>query len=178
MKLDAGFSPAFAIIANGNTTNTFFDFANLNTAALTFLGSSVPGSGNGTLTGGTANGVSAALNNSNTAGVTGSSGTGGGSVTTGLELQIPLALLGNPTGNINVSAFITGNPNTTPAFVSNQFLGGTNGASNLGNANTVDLTTVPGNQFFTVTQVPEPATVLLVGPALLGGMFFVRRRRA
>jgi len=31
---------------------------------------------------------------------------------------------------------------------------------------------------FTTTAVPEPATVLLVGPALLGGMFFVRRRRA
>ena len=29
-----------------------------------------------------------------------------------------------------------------------------------------------------VSAVPEPATVLLVGPALLGGMFFVRRRRA
>lgn len=26
--------------------------------------------------------------------------------------------------------------------------------------------------------VPEPVTVLLVGPALLGGMFFIRRRRA
>jgi hypothetical protein len=31
---------------------------------------------------------------------------------------------------------------------------------------------------FTTAAVPEPATVLLVGPALLGGMFFVRRRRA
>jgi hypothetical protein len=28
------------------------------------------------------------------------------------------------------------------------------------------------------TVVPEPATILLVGPALLGGLFFVRRRRA
>ena len=28
------------------------------------------------------------------------------------------------------------------------------------------------------TVVPEPATVLLIAPALLGGMFFVRRRRA
>jgi PEP-CTERM motif len=30
----------------------------------------------------------------------------------------------------------------------------------------------------TFTVVPEPATILLVGPALLGGWFFARRRRA
>lgn len=29
-----------------------------------------------------------------------------------------------------------------------------------------------------INVVPEPATILLVGPALLGGMFFIRRRRA
>ena len=32
--------------------------------------------------------------------------------------------------------------------------------------------------FNNLAIVPEPATVLLVGPALLGGMFFIRRRRA
>jgi hypothetical protein len=37
------------------------------------------------------------------------------------------------------------------------------------------------DQYFnnmSIAAVPEPATVLLVGPALLGGLFFVRRRRA
>jgi hypothetical protein len=34
------------------------------------------------------------------------------------------------------------------------------------------------NYTATFTVVPEPATVLLVGPALLGGLFFIRRRRA
>jgi hypothetical protein len=34
------------------------------------------------------------------------------------------------------------------------------------------------NLAVTNAAVPEPATVLLVGPALLGGMFFVRRRRS
>jgi hypothetical protein len=32
--------------------------------------------------------------------------------------------------------------------------------------------------FNNLAVVPEPATVLLVGPALLAGMFFIRRRRA
>ena len=51
---------------------------------------------------------------------------------------------------------------------------GANGADN-----TFNQEGVAGNNWEAqITVVPEPATVLLVGPALLAGMFFVRRRRA
>lgn len=43
------------------------------------------------------------------------------------------------------------------------------GADNNGGADNLSITTA---------AVPEPATVMLLGPALLGGMFFLRRRRA
>jgi len=46
--------------------------------------------------------------------------------------------------------------------------GGEDGAADNLYANNLSIT----------APIPEPATVLLVGPALLGGMFFVRRRRA
>jgi hypothetical protein len=73
--------------------------------------------------------------------------------------------------------FVTTYVNGSNGFLSNETLAPTTGlgAANPGNGATV---TLAGFQTFTSTAVPEPATVLLVGPALLGGMFFARRRRA
>jgi hypothetical protein len=67
--------------------------------------------------------------------------------------------------------------NGTNGFLSNETLNGTTG---LGGANpgTPATVTLVGAQIFATTAVPEPATVLLVGPALLSGMFFIRRRRS
>ena len=67
--------------------------------------------------------------------------------------------------------------NGSNGFLSNETLSGTTGlgATNPGTPSTVTLS---GSQVFSTTAVPEPATVLLVGPALLSGMFFIRRRRS
>ena len=173
MQFDIGFSPDYALNANGSGTQTFFDFANLQTMTTVFLGSSVPGSGDPTITGGqNNNGVSGVLNNSNIGGVTSSSGSGGETVTTGLELQIPLSLIGSPTGTFTVSALIAG----PGGFVSNQVLPGINGGGNLGAANTVNFAAISGDQF---VAIPEPSTVtLLVGAAIFGGGFYARRRNS
>jgi hypothetical protein len=72
--------------------------------------------------------------------------------------------------------FVTTYLNGSNGFLSNETLAGTTG---LGATNPGDTSvTLAGFQTYTTTAVPEPATVLLVGPAILAGMFFVRRRRA
>ncbi len=67
------------------------------------------------------------------------------------------------------------------AFRSNETIG-TSTVTNPGAAPNAGFTgTLTFSNFDTyqsTAAVPEPATVLLIGPALLGGMFFVRRRRA
>jgi hypothetical protein len=172
MQFDIGFSPDYAFTVNGSATDTFFDFGNLQAMTSTFLGQSVPGSGNGTLTAGTANGVSGSLNNSNVGGVTSSSAAGGETVSTGLELQIPLSLIGAPTGRFTVSAFITG---TGGNSVSNQVLPGIGGGGNLGAPSSVNFASIPGDQF---VAIPEPSTVSLLGVSAIAGAYaFVRRRR-
>jgi hypothetical protein len=62
----------------------------------------------------------------------------------------------------------TGDASGFQAYNSNTNGGGDGDADNL----------YFNNLSVTNAAVPEPATVLLVGPALLGGVFFVRRRRA
>jgi len=116
-------------------------------------------------------GIQATINNSNTNGVDGGPGGGNGcytnaitgdlesvdaaTVTNGVELGIPLAALGSPTGAIAVCAFITGGDGT---YMSNQILGppGTNASFcqvNLGavtNTAAVNLGTLPGQHYFLV----------------------------
>jgi hypothetical protein len=121
-------------------------------------------------------------NTNNTFLVTDSSGTHNVAVGTVTELR------GDPfnfTINFNTtsetySLTITDKANSQTGSISGSLLGvGSlgavgfqNGDAEAGNQNLIiDNTTV-------TAAVPEPATVLLVGPALLGGMFFVRRRRA
>jgi len=71
--------------------------------------------------------------------------------------------------------FVTTYLNGSNGFLSNETLAGTTG---LGGANVGDAdATLSGFQTFSTVAVPEPSTVLLFGPALLGGLFFVRRRR-
>lgn len=78
------------------------------------------------------NGVRVAINNSNAVGVDGSNGgaSSGAGVTTGVEIAIPLAQLGNPTGAIRVCAFNSGGGYD---YLSNQVTGGLPaGQGNLG----------------------------------------------
>ena len=94
-----------------------------------------------------------AMNNSNTQGVQGGSGsaTGNpGSVTTGIEFSIPLYVLGAPTEDIHLTAFIG---NSQYSHLSNQFSGDGVNQGNLGApVSGVNLATIPGQQFVTVSH--------------------------
>lgn len=114
------------------------------------------------------------FNNSNNAGVGGAVGEVGGNfdpatVLTGFEFAIPLAYIGNPSGDIKVCAFINSGAHD---YVSNQFLCGLGGtANNLQNPNPaspnylagVDLSVIPDDQYFVVSQpvgIDAPVDVL------------------
>ncbi len=121
-----------------------------------------------------ANDIDIAIDNSNILGVGGGNGTAApgvaAAVTTGIEFAIPLAALGNPSGDIAISAFINGSGHD---FLSNQVLGGIGGGDNLGAPSGVDFGNIAGDQFFAVA-VPEPTSLALLG---LGGIAALRRRR-
>jgi hypothetical protein len=103
-------------------------------------------------------GIQLAVDNSNAGGVgagCGATGSGAGA-TTGIEVAIPLAAIGNPTGPIRVCAFLT-----DLNEISNQVLGPVpSGACTLGAPNTVDFSSIPGPQYFVVNPegsgVPPP----------------------
>ena len=92
------------------------------------------------------NGGHVALNNSNTAGVTDMTVTGADMVATGVELSIPLSAIGNPAGEVKITAFIN---SSNRDAVSNQVLCGLGGDStNLGEPRQVDFSSIAGDQFF------------------------------
>jgi hypothetical protein len=185
LKFDAGFLPAYWLSITGGggppamifVNNASFDGTQWNGG---YLGTTAYAS-NGVLTGGTNPGnVRVTIDNTNVGGVsstqTPTSSPAG--VTTGAEMAIPLSFLGNPSGAIKITAFVNGVNND---FISNQFLGslpvGAAGAPypNLGSpASVVDLSQIAGNQYFTVTPVPEPASMIALG---LGALTLIRRRR-
>ncbi len=72
-------------------------------------------------------------------------------------------LAGLTPGTYTFEAFASSGVDTTGGVTENA----TNFANNAG-----------ANYIATFTIVPEPVTTFLVGPALLAGMFFIRRRRA
>lgn len=121
-------------------------------------------------------GLLAAIDNSNTAGVRGSGGPNFSidqvspdeddpeNVVTGVELAIPLSAIGNPNGDVKITAFINGSSHN---FLSNQFAGdglddgpGDPDGLPAGNPGTVAFGATPlatladftGDQFITVSQ--------------------------
>ncbi len=141
---------------------------------------------NGTLFGGTNPFcIQATINNSNTNGVgadVNGCHTNGvpyhpETVTTGVELGIPLGAIGNPIGPLAFCAFINGNGHS---YISNQILGplipGTNGCvGNLGEPTTVNFGALPGIHYFLISR-PPPTAIFDVsrssGPAPLSVIFF------
>jgi len=103
-------------------------------------------------------GVKVAINNSNIAGVGGDGGNASGAgVTTGIEMSIPLILLGydaTTQKNIKICAAINGGSHD---YLSNQFLAPLAPMGNLGEPRSVNLSTIEGNQYaILVVDANEP----------------------
>ncbi len=115
-------------------------------------------------------GIQAALNNSNTNGVqmdlNGCEANGAPfnpqNVRTGVELEIPLSAIGNPTGQVSICAFITDDQYES---MYNQVLAPINGGpsecqGSFGDASGVNFSTLPGTHSFTITVPPCNAFLL------------------
>jgi glycosidase len=166
------FSPGFA----PNLMLTFTNSAmvlSVDEAVLSGGSGSESRLGNVMLTGGIGNaqnlggsGISVGFNNINTAGVNGSSGTTANGayaneVTTGLELGIPLSLLGNPTNAIKILVDING---ADFAYLSNQFVPGLPiGTGNLGAGGTYG----PGGGVFNFSSTSGEYLNVSIGPPSL-----------
>jgi hypothetical protein len=99
-----------------------------------------------------------ALDNSNGAGVTGTTADNGAAaaVSTGVEIVVDLAELGyDGSGTIKVAGFVNGSGYD---FMSNQVIGGLPGtnAANLGEPALVDFSALAGDQFVTITVAGGP----------------------
>lgn len=175
LTFEPGFEADYSIWYNGNDgvsgTDGYIDYVPIGAGNETiFLAGDVPplnptltiggGGAARTATDGThtITGVFA-YDNSNTAGIDDGSGTGpvapgvGATATHGFEASIDLASLGNPTGDVKVFAYLNNNGNV---FTSNQFLPGIGGGGSPGTPEgrieTVDLSTIAGQQFFTIVN--------------------------
>lgn len=114
-----------------------------------FLGGTLCG-GDGTLTAGTNPfGIRVAVIDSNRAGVAQGCGPASGAgVTTGIEWAIPLAAIGNPAGCIKISAI---DACADHSCILNQVLGPLPaGTCSTIPSDSVDFSTIPGQQFFSV----------------------------
>jgi hypothetical protein len=93
-------------------------------------------------------------------------------VSTGLELSIALADLGNPTGEIRIMAMVTGsttNENSDHAVMGNQVLPGVPAPQDaLGVTSDVNFTAFAGDQFFTV-NIPVLAAPHVMSSQMISG---------
>jgi len=167
-----------SVFSPGFSPNFMFTFTNsskvlsVDEASLTGGSGTESHLGNVTLSGGIGNsqnvggsGIAVGFNNINMAGVNGNSGTAANqasanAVTTGLELAIPLSVLGNP-NTIEILVDING---ASFAYLSNQFLPGLPvGAGNLGAGGSYG----PGGGVFNFgTTSSEYITIPTVSPVL------------
>jgi hypothetical protein len=95
-------------------------------------------------------------------------------VTTGVELAIPLSVLGNPTGAIRLAGFVNGGGHD---YLSNQVIGGlpTN-TGNPGEPRNVNFTTLAGDQFINLSPsvVSSAPTIDGTRDAIYGGPKFIQ----
>ena len=161
LKFDAGFEADFYMMVTGGDVGggdykMFGNFATLPTN----------GGGTGTFLGGTdesiynagpnALGIEFTIDNRNVAGQQPGCDAGSGAGTfTGVEIAIPLAAIGDPTGKcLRITAFVNGGSHD---FVSNQVLGPlAPGTCNLGEPSVVDFSAQAGDQYFGVCDLPTP----------------------
>jgi hypothetical protein len=177
-----GFSATFALDINDYSgTDYVEEYSLFGTPAGGYVGSIG-------LTGGIGSGTPGVAtigdNQTNGGGITGSSATSAQalSVSTGLEIAIPLSAIGYTGGSIMVLADINGGGD---GYLSNQFLPGLpSGTGNVGgggpytggSSGQFNFGSTSG-QYFTVIPIPEPSTIGLVLVGLLGA-FAIRRRKA
>jgi hypothetical protein len=177
-----GFNATYAVDVNDYQGTAYTDAADLVAGTGGYVGSVslTSGIGAGAPSGGSfGSGLIVGLNNSNTAGVAADGGVGtpanqaaAAAVTTGVEVSIPLSLLGNPSGPIAFLADINGGGD---GYLSNQFLPGLPpGTTDLGNNGQFNFSNTPGE--YVVVGVPEPVTMGLLAPAVL--TLLARRRRS
>ncbi|MCA9310291.1 MAG: alpha-glucosidase C-terminal domain-containing protein [Phycisphaerales bacterium] len=157
LRLDAGFAPDILYFVNAYSGVVFVDSYLLPTsgpAIKTYRGQVPVNSGSGVLTGGSnTTGLEIAIDNTNLAGITASSVVNAASAATGLEARLPFAdlgLSGAPASPPRIACFAL----LTNGTVTSQHLPGLAGqTTHPGTA--PDFTTIPGDQYVTVTPV-EP----------------------
>lgn len=163
----------FFTITTGNCdgllAEVYANFANLDTQEAWYLGQGTNGDGV-LLNGDNPFGVLATVDNSNILGVTDLDANYGdaAAVTTGWEVAVPLYAIGDPTGDILITAFING---TGHDWISSQVSGGgTWGANNLADPRYVNFAALYGNQYAVIPNgAPRnPSFIIHAGP-LVGG---------
>ncbi len=180
LTFDEGFSADYHLFVRRGLSKLDLDFVELGGSGDSYIdvfGGTEEGSGStGT---GTANAspIRVGFDNSNTAGIAGgdqaADAAAAAAVTTGIELCIDLADLGNPSGEIRIAAMIN---NSSHGYLSNQVLGGlpapqgslgSDGAGNdNGNVAGIDFNNFDGEQFF---RVVAPANLEIESVALVNG---------
>ena len=174
LTFDTEFAPEYHLILRRGDSKFDLDFADLSAGQFaSYIDVFDPGDEGRSSTGAPTNStfgtapsaIGVAYDDSNESGVGGNTGipadpVAAAAVTTGIELCIDLADLGNPTSDLRICAFVN---NSAHDFVSNQFLGGLPASTgNLATANTVDLTALDGDQFFTVSVPAAPARIIAI----------------
>jgi hypothetical protein len=178
LKFDAGFDADFYFTCNGGSSpyTLYANFAQLLTEGGgigSFIGQSVTDPTTGVIRiDDVTYGIQAAIDNSNILGVDGDpAGTStGAGVATGIELRIPVSVLGwDGVSPIKVCAFINGGSHD---YASNQFISPLPaGYGNMGEPRVLDLSVVPGDQFFIVGggTPPNPCPADLDGDNAVTG---------
>ncbi|MBL1217473.1 MAG: hypothetical protein D8M59_08255 [Planctomycetes bacterium] len=174
LAFDALFTAnAYFTMTNGNCdgefTEVYANFADLDNQLGYYLG--MTSNGIGFLEGGdNPFGIEATIDNSNIDGIDDlvADYSAALAVTTGIEIAIPMAALGDPTDDLLLCAFINGGGHD---WISSQVVGGGLwGADNLAEPRTTNFAALYGNQYVTVANgTPRTgAFIIHVGPLYAG----------